>query len=188
MLAAFERIAAQLPDVHLVIAGGPIYDPDSEGAYGRELELRASGEWRLPSAGPAAPLPNVHFTGFLPNIETAYPEFALTVHYSILREPFGRVVLESLACGVPVIAADEGGPREIVRQGETGWLVPPRSAEQLATALVEALGLPVDRLIAMGRAGRMDVEDRFSGRDFARRVAAVLWRAWEASGDERSIA
>jgi len=187
VLAAFERIAAQLPDAHLVIAGGPIYDPDSEGAYGRELELRASGEWRLPGAGRAAPLPNVHFTGFLPNIETAYPEFTLTVHYSILPEPFGRVVLESLACGIPVIAADEGGPREIVREGETGWLVPPRDAEALATAIVKALGLPAERLAEMGRAGRVDAEDRFSGREFSRRVAGLLWRAWEQSGDERSI-
>jgi len=187
VLAAFERIAAQVPDAHLVIAGGPIYDPESEGAYGRELELRVSGEWRLPSAGAAAPLPNVHFTGFLPNIEAAYPEFTLTVHYSILPEPFGRVVLESMACGIPVIAADEGGPREIVRERETGWLVPPRDAEALASTLVEALSLPVERLAEMGRAGRTNAEDRFSGREFARRVADRLWRAWERSGDERSI-
>ncbi len=182
VLAAFERITAQLPDVHLVIAGGPLYDQGSEGAYGRELEARASGEWRLPGDTAAGPLPNVHFTGFLPNIEAAYPEFALTVHYSILPEPFGRIVLESLACGVPVLAADEGGPREIVRVGETGWLVAPRDTEALAESIVRALALPGTRLQEMGRAGREDAEDRFSGREFARRVSGALWRTWEGSG------
>ncbi|URR36789.1 glycosyltransferase family 4 protein [Thermosynechococcus sp. HN-54] len=50
-------------------------------------------------------------------------------------EAFGNVIIESLACGVPVIAYDRGGPSEIVRNGETGFLVTPDSVEALITAI-----------------------------------------------------
>jgi UDP-glucose:tetrahydrobiopterin glucosyltransferase len=50
-------------------------------------------------------------------------------------EAFGNVVMEALACGVPVIAYRRGGPAEIVRDGETGWLVEPDSVDGLVTAI-----------------------------------------------------
>jgi glycosyltransferase involved in cell wall biosynthesis len=56
-------------------------------------------------------------------------------------EGFGRVIVEAQAMGRPVIATDHGGARETVRQGETGWLVPPGDAAALAAALAEALAL-----------------------------------------------
>jgi UDP-glucose:tetrahydrobiopterin glucosyltransferase len=50
-------------------------------------------------------------------------------------EAFGNVVMEALACGVPAIAYRRGGPAEIVRDGETGWLVEPDSVDGLVTAI-----------------------------------------------------
>jgi glycosyltransferase involved in cell wall biosynthesis len=50
-------------------------------------------------------------------------------------EPFGRVVVEGMAVGVPVIASDEGGPAEIIENGVSGLLVPGRDAEALAGAV-----------------------------------------------------
>ncbi|MGC9526817.1 MAG: glycosyltransferase family 4 protein [Limnospira sp.] len=50
-------------------------------------------------------------------------------------EAFGNVAVEALACGVPVIAYRRGGPAEIVRHGETGWLVEPDSVEGLIEAI-----------------------------------------------------
>ncbi|MDY7022044.1 MAG: glycosyltransferase family 4 protein [Cyanobacteriota bacterium] len=50
-------------------------------------------------------------------------------------EAFGNVAIEALACGVPVIAYRRGGPAEIVRDGETGWLVEPDSVEGLVEAI-----------------------------------------------------
>ena len=50
-------------------------------------------------------------------------------------EAFGNVAIEALACGVPVIAYRRGGPAEIVRDGETGWLVEPDSVEGLVNAI-----------------------------------------------------
>jgi UDP-glucose:tetrahydrobiopterin glucosyltransferase len=50
-------------------------------------------------------------------------------------EAFGNVLIEALACGVPVISYRRGGPAEIVRDGETGWLVEPDSVEGLVAAI-----------------------------------------------------
>ena len=50
-------------------------------------------------------------------------------------EAFGNVAIEALACGVPIIAYRRGGPAEIVRDGETGWLVEPDNAKELAKAI-----------------------------------------------------
>jgi len=77
-----------------------------------------------------------------------------------------------MACGVPVLAAAEGGPREIVTEG--GWLVPPRQPPALAAALASALTLPSEALREVGRQGRLRAEDHYSARRFAREVADVL--------------
>lgn len=50
-------------------------------------------------------------------------------------EAFGNVAIEALACGVPVIAYARGGPAEIVRDGQTGWLVPPDDVQGLVDAI-----------------------------------------------------
>ncbi len=50
-------------------------------------------------------------------------------------EAFGNVLIEALACGVPVISYRRGGPAEIVRNGETGWLVEPDSVDGLVAAI-----------------------------------------------------
>ena len=56
-----------------------------------------------------------------------------------VREQFGAVLVEAMACGLPVTAVNAHGPAEIVEDGETGWLVPPDDEEALADALVEAV-------------------------------------------------
>jgi len=57
-----------------------------------------------------------------------------------VREQFGLTLVEGMACGLPVIAVDgDHGPREIVADGETGWLVPPDDEHALAQALVQAV-------------------------------------------------
>ncbi len=62
-----------------------------------------------------------------------------------VREQFGAVIVEAMACGLPVVAVDAYGPAEIVDQGETGWLVPPDDEEAMADALVEAVNDPAER-------------------------------------------
>lgn len=76
------------------------------------------------------------------------------------NEPFGRVLIEAMACGVPVVAMDDPGPRDIVIPGETGLLCPP-DANKIADAFVNLLDLP-ERREALGEAGRDRVKSCFS--------------------------
>ena len=56
-----------------------------------------------------------------------------------VREQFGQVLVEGMACGIPPIAVDRFGPGEIVRDGETGWLVEPDDRDGLTEAIVAAI-------------------------------------------------
>jgi glycosyltransferase involved in cell wall biosynthesis len=62
-----------------------------------------------------------------------------------VREQFGAVIVEAMACGLPALAVDAHGPAEIVAAGETGWLVPPDDEGALADALVEAVNDDAER-------------------------------------------
>jgi len=172
VIKAFSAIRNPLSDVHLVFVGGSIYDTVSEREYGDELVAAISGE-------------RIHLLPFQPKIELVYPEFDLVLHYSLRPEPFGRVILEAMASGVPVIAAGEGGPIEILGDvtnrrtarppdRPVGWLAPPRNVPALAQTLRDALSLPAEQLHAMGEAARRRAEDHFSARQFARKVADAL--------------
>ncbi len=187
VIKAFSVVGSRFADVHLVFVGGSIYDTVAEREYAQELEdaIHTKAE-------------RIHLLPFQPKIELVYPEFDLVVHYSLRPEPFGRVILEAMASGVPVIAAGEGGPIEILGKGEGetgkgpgggktdnrepitdnafagGWLAPPRNIPALADTLSEALRLPPGELRSMGEAARRRAEDHFSARQFARKVADVL--------------
>jgi glycosyltransferase involved in cell wall biosynthesis len=78
-----------------------------------------------------------------------------------------------MALGRPLIAPREGGPCEIVVDGETGLLVPPRDADALAAA-ISALTASPERRRAMGRAARARVEAVFDIRHHVRALEAAL--------------
>ncbi len=84
----------------------------------------------------------------------------LLVHASV-KEQFGQVLVEAMACGLPVIAVDRGGPATIVDDPGTGWLVPPDDVEALAGAMVEAVNdVPGRRL--RGERAREEVLGRYT--------------------------
>ncbi|MGH2950408.1 MAG: glycosyltransferase family 4 protein, partial [Solirubrobacteraceae bacterium] len=62
-----------------------------------------------------------------------------------VREQFGQVLVEGMACGLPAIAVDAYGPADIVAHGETGWLVEGDDLVGLANALVHAVNCPAER-------------------------------------------
>ncbi|MDQ3726578.1 MAG: glycosyltransferase, partial [Actinomycetota bacterium] len=68
----------------------------------------------------------------------------LLVHASV-HEQFGQVLIEAMACELPVIAVARGGPATIVDASETGWLVEPDDVEALADAIAAAVADPTER-------------------------------------------
>ena len=89
-----------------------------------------------------------------------------------VREQFGQVLVEGGACGLPSIAVDAHGPAEIVRDGDTGRLVPPDDRAALAAALVEAVNEPEERRRRGERAAE-DARARYAWPALAERVAEV---------------
>jgi glycosyltransferase involved in cell wall biosynthesis len=80
---------------------------------------------------------------------------------SSTSEGISLTLLEAMAAGLPIVATDVGGNREVVVPGETGLLVPPGSPEPLADAMLTLLRDPA-RSRLMGAAGRRRVEEQFS--------------------------
>jgi glycosyltransferase involved in cell wall biosynthesis len=99
-----------------------------------------------------------------------------------VREQFGQVIVEAMACGVPPIAVDAFGPADIVDHGETGWLVEPDDVSSLANALVEAVNRPGERRRRGGNAAVV-ANARYAWPALARQVAAV----YEDAGDATSL-
>lgn len=89
------------------------------------------------------------------------------VHASV-NEQFGQVLVEAMACGLPAIAVDRGGPADILEDGETGWLIAPDDGAALADAMVAAVNRPL-------------VRRRLGG---AARREAIRSYAWETVGVE----
>lgn len=93
-----------------------------------EAELRAL-------AGSLGIADRVDFRGFHEDVWEELALLDVAVHASTTPEPFGQVVLEAMAAGVPIIASAEGGPAEVVTDGVDGLLVAPRDPAALAAAL-----------------------------------------------------
>ncbi|HEX7298249.1 MAG TPA: glycosyltransferase, partial [Solirubrobacteraceae bacterium] len=105
-----------------------------------------------------------------------------------VREQFGSVLVEGMACGLPAIAVDRLGPADIVRPGQTGWLVAPDDEAALAGALAQAIARPEERL-RRGAAARRDVLERFAWPALADRLCALFSDVTaEAAGDEAAAA
>jgi len=89
-----------------------------------------------------------------------------------IKEHFGRVVIEAMACGKPVIATNSGAVPEIVEDKVTGILVPPEDSEKLAEAIIELLE-DKEKAKEMGIAGRKRVEELFSIEKHTRQIEEV---------------
>ncbi|WP_223066917.1 glycosyltransferase family 4 protein [Paenibacillus caui] len=105
-------------------------------------------------------LTNVSLLGHVDDVQSLMASADLLVHTSITPEPFGQVIVEGMAAGLPVIASNEGGPTEIVLPGATGLLIPPGQPEHLARAIRWMLEHPEERE-QMGRKGIERVKERF---------------------------
>lgn len=117
LVDAFARVRAERRDVHLVLIG------DGECRRGLEAQVERLG---LTGA--------VTFTGELRGGGNHHRVFDISALTS-LSEGFPNSLVEAMAAGVPVVATAVGGNLDAVAEGVTGFLVPPRSADELALAL-----------------------------------------------------
>ncbi len=101
--------------------------------------------------------------------------FDLTVVPSV-EEPLGLVALESMAAGTPVVASDTGGLPEIVRPGENGLLVPPKSPGALADAIIKMATASESERQRLGDNGRQMVQVEFDPQLLTRQVESVFHR------------
>lgn len=141
VVEAFARVAAETPARLLLIGDGP--ERSRVEAMLRERGL--SDQARL--------------VGSQEHVESLVREASVFLLPSRL-ESFGLAALEALASGVPVVASRVGGLPEVIRHGETGWLVPEGDVAAMAHRVLNLLRDP-ERRLEMGAAARADAAARF---------------------------
>jgi len=154
LVEAAALVVREVPDARFVVAG--------EGDLRPTLE-RQIRDHHLEK----------HFflAGFRPDVLSLHKGFDLFVMSSV-TEGLGTSLLDAMACGKPVVATATGGIPEVVVDGETGLLVPPRDDRALAAAIVRLLEDEALRA-RMGAAGLARVRERFSAERMVRDTVAV---------------
>lgn len=95
--------------------------------------------------------------------------------YTPSNEHFGIVPLEAMLAGVPVLAANTGGPLETVVEGKTGWLCPPDDVERWTAVMDKVLNkMTDDQVKKMGIAGVERVKNEFSDVKMAERIDGLI--------------
>ena len=124
--------------------------------------------------------PGVNSLGFLSHAAPAHVDrlrqlflAATAVVLPSLYEPFGISLLEGMAFGLPCIATERCAMPEIVRNGQSGLIVPAENSELLAAAMI-ALARDPQQSVAMGIAGRKRVEADFTWDAVARKIKVIL--------------
>ena len=102
----------------------------------------------------------VHFLGFRSDIPQLISICDLVVHTSTAPEPFGRVIVEAMLCGKPIVATAAGGAIELIEHSHTGWLTPPKDVSKLAEIINQCRQQPeiTDKI---ARSGKISATQRF---------------------------
>jgi len=160
----FLRAMAHVPEANAVIVGGALFGEEEHEQRLRELARELGVAQR------------VVFTGHVPDAMTLMAACDVVAHCSTAPEPFGLVIAEAMFAGVPVIASDAGGAREIVTPSETGQLTPLKDHEALAVAIRRYLDDP-EWSKNVAQKARANARERFSAtamtHGFLRAVASL---------------
>lgn len=165
-LQALARVSADLP-IRGYIIGAPIYQTNGSQWSRRELEEEVD---QLGLRG------KVGFTGFIRDTASAMRSLDVVVHASTDPEPFGMVIIEAMACGVPVIASQAGGAAELFTDGENALAHAPGDVAALARQ-IERLASDPDLRQRLARSSRRTAEQRYQ----RNRLAGELLRVYRAT-------
>jgi L-malate glycosyltransferase len=157
LVEAAALVVRLVPDARFVIAG--------EGELRPALE-RQIREHHLEK--------HVHLAGFRPDVLSVHKAFDVFAMSSV-TEGLGTSLLDAMACGKPIVATQAGGIPEVVVDGETGFLVPPRDHAAMADAIVRLLKDGALRA-RLGEAGLARVRERFSVERMVRDTLRVYGR------------
>lgn len=157
LIDAAALVVRRVPDARFVIAG--------------EGELKESLERQIRDLGLQK---HVLLLGFRPDILSLHKAFDIFVLSSV-TEGLGTSLLDAMACGKPIVATTAGGIPEVVEEGVTGLLVPPRDPQGLADALLTLLEDAALRS-SLGAAGRRSVIERFSAERMVQDTLRVYQR------------
>lgn len=148
LVEAIGALRGRGVDVPVVVAGDPF--PGDE-------QLVDDLRRRMDDLGVAH---LVELAGYVDDVASLYARASIFVSPTTDPEPFGLALLDAMAAGLAPIATDAGGPRDMVRSGETGLLVPSGDVDALADA-IEWLWLRPAVARSMGEAAAADVRARF---------------------------
>lgn len=133
VIASLPALLQQHPNLHYLIVGGPC----AEGDMTRQL---------IDQTAALGLTDRVHFLGSMPPDDLKWPLSAADVFVlSTRNEGWANVILEAMACGLPVIASDVGGNKEVVCQPQLGEIIPFDDAAALTNAISNALKTDWDR-------------------------------------------
>jgi len=162
VLEAVSELRRQGVDAHALVVGGTVYGapPDYERALramAKRTDLRGA----------------VSFTGQVRNVSDYLGLMHVLVNAST-REPFGIVLIEAMALGIPVIAGNDGGPAEIIEDGRSGLLVDLDDGDgQLVQALARLFADP-SLSARLGEGGRRRFGSHFGAERMAERLTVEL--------------
>jgi glycosyltransferase involved in cell wall biosynthesis len=97
-----------------------------------------------------------------------------------LRESFGRTAVEAMFAGIPVIASRSGALKEVIEDGATGYLVPPKDYSNIAEKIVELYHHP-DLAKQMGERGRKTAKEKFGPGRYVQAIESVILEATNKS-------
>lgn len=103
----------------------------------------------------------IFFTGYRRNVADFIEMLDVVVHASTQPEPFGRIIIEGMAMGKPVIASKLGAPLEIIEDGRTGILIEPNNPDKLAEAIIDLL-INKEKRDAIGKLAREEAANKYS--------------------------
>jgi L-malate glycosyltransferase len=160
------RVAVEHPSFRLLVVGAAQFRPE-DFALERELHERVAADPALSE--------RVEFLGRRADVETILTGCGLLLHCRP-DEPYGMVLVEAMAHGLPVVAPRGGGPVEIVEDGMTGLLYEPGDPDDAARKVLSLLS-DAGRAAAMGQAARSRARELFSARGQVTKTLATLTRS-----------
>jgi glycosyltransferase involved in cell wall biosynthesis len=140
-----------------------------------QFDLYGSGEEAEIMKARASRHPNVHLHGFVADAAQALANADLLLH-TCPEEPFGLVLLEAFAAGVPVLVPNSGGAGDIVQDGVNGWHFTANDAVALGQRLLALQNASADQLNAMAAGGRHSLTHDYNPGVQAARYAALAQR------------